>query len=136
MEFCVCGNMYYIGLSEKDSNSLVHYCRACGNRDHTISTEGVCVINTSYKKSEQQFNHIINKYTKEDPTLPRIYNIPCPNPACACNTDGGEMSESVAAAASPKVPVEIIYIRYDDTNMKYLYMCTLCDTVWKTDDSK
>ena len=130
MEFCVCGNMYYIGLSEKDSNSLVHYCRACGNRDHTISTEGVCVINTNYKKGEQQFNHIINKYTKEDPTLPRIYNIPCPNAACASNVD----TESSSTAVEKK-PVEIIYIRYDDTNLKYLYMCTVCDTVWKTDDS-
>lgn len=130
MEFCVCGNMYYIGLSEKDSNSLVHYCRACGHRDHTISTEGVCVINTNYKKGEQQFNHIINKYTKEDPTLPRIYNIPCPNAACTSNID----TESSATAVEKK-PVEIIYIRYDDTNLKYLYMCTLCDTVWKTDDS-
>ena len=133
MEFCVCGNMYYIGLSEKNSNSLVHYCRACGNRDHTISTEGVCVINTSYTKSSRQFNHIINKYTKEDPTLPRIYNVPCPNIECASNTDSG-ISESAATTGEPKPPVEIIYIRYDDKNLKYLYMCTVCDTVWKTDD--
>jgi hypothetical protein len=29
----------------------------------------------------------------------------------------------------------VIYIRYDDDNMKYLYMCVTCDTVWKTDDT-
>ena len=25
-----------------------------------------------------------------------------------------------------------IYLRYDDANMKYLYMCTVCNTSWKT----
>ena len=27
---------------------------------------------------------------------------------------------------------EVIYLRYDDTNMKYIYLCTHCDQVWKT----
>ena len=27
---------------------------------------------------------------------------------------------------------EIIYIRYDDKNMKYVYLCPECDHVWKT----
>ena len=31
-------------------------------------------------------------------------------------------------------PREIIYIRYDDTNMKYVYLCSTCDIVWKTED--
>ena len=25
-------------------------------------------------------------------------------------------------------------IRYDDKNMKYIYMCAKCDSVWKTDN--
>jgi DNA-directed RNA polymerase subunit M/transcription elongation factor TFIIS len=29
---------------------------------------------------------------------------------------------------------EIIYIRYDDINMKYVYLCVHCDTMWKTDN--
>lgn len=132
MEFCVCGNMYYISISEQNSNVLIHYCRHCGHRDEDIANRGICVINTSYKKSEQQFNHIVNKYTKEDPTLPRIYNIPCSNAMCASNT--GESSSSSAAASAP-VPSEIIYIRYDNTQLKFLYLCVVCDTVWKTDDS-
>ena len=31
--------------------------------------------------------HIINKYTKLDPTLPRINTIPCPNVECPTNTN-------------------------------------------------
>ena len=29
---------------------------------------------------------------------------------------------------------EVIYIRYDDTNMKYVYLCVHCNTTWRTDN--
>jgi DNA-directed RNA polymerase subunit M/transcription elongation factor TFIIS len=121
MHFCTqCQNMYYISISANDPNKLVYYCRNCGNEDSTLSVDNVSVSKVQLKKSEQEFSHIINKYTKLDPTLPRINNILCPNIECNTNTD--------------EVAREIIYIRYDDTNMKYVYLCSSCDTVWKTED--
>jgi hypothetical protein len=27
-------------------------------------------------------------------------------------------------------------MRYDDDNLKYLYICVTCDTMWKTDEVK
>jgi DNA-directed RNA polymerase subunit M/transcription elongation factor TFIIS len=125
MHFCSqCQNMYYISIDPDDSNKLVYYCRNCGNKDSTLSVESVTVSKVQLKKSEQEFSHIINKYTKLDPTLPRINSILCPNPECATNrVDDPE-------------PREIIYIRYDDQNMKYVYLCSTCDTVWKTEDQK
>jgi hypothetical protein len=30
---------------------------------------------------------------------------------------------------------EIIYIRYDDTNMKYVYLCSDCATIWQTNNN-
>jgi len=30
---------------------------------------------------------------------------------------------------------EIIYLRYDDVNMNFVYMCSTCDTVWNTEQS-
>ena len=121
MHFCSnCSNMYYIRINSDDPNSLVYYCRQCGNEDKSIGVYNVCVSKIQIKKSEQSFNHIINKYTKLDPTLPRINNVLCPNPDCATNTKND--------------PKEIIYIRYDDTNMKYIYLCSTCDTVWNTND--
>jgi DNA-directed RNA polymerase subunit M/transcription elongation factor TFIIS len=112
--------MYYIRINEDDPNKLVYYCRKCGNEDLLLASENVCVSKTFIKKSEQSFNHIINKYTKLDPTLPRINNILCPNQDCSTNKDGKER--------------EIIYIRYDDVNMKYVYLCSECDTVWKVNE--
>jgi len=132
MRFCEkCNFMYYISINEKDSNLLSYYCRNCGHKDDSITEEGACVLNTQLKREQQNFNHIINEYTKLDPTLPRIYNIPCPNPKCDTNHDGAKSASS--SSASNKT--EIIYMRYDDDNLKYLYICTTCDTKWKTDDA-
>jgi DNA-directed RNA polymerase subunit M/transcription elongation factor TFIIS len=114
--------MYYIRISAEDTNKLVYYCRNCGHEDSNLTVDNVTVSKVQLKKSEQQFNHIINKYTKLDPTLPRIKRVLCPNPDCATNTTDAER--------------EIIFIRYDDTNMKYVYLCSTCDTVWKTEENK
>lgn len=127
MKFCVnCHNMYYISINEKDQNKLSYYCRNCGHVDETLASENICVLNSELKKGEQKYNHIINEYTKQDPTIPRLYNMECPNASCKSN----------ASSSSSKRNPEILYIRYDDNNMKYLYMCSDCDFVWKTNDSK
>ncbi len=115
--------MLYIQINPNDSNKLSYYCRYCGYKDSVVTEEGVCVMKTQLKMGEQKFNHIINKYTKQDPTLPRIYTLKCPNGQCKTNVDNAEHTE-------------VIYIRYDDENLKYLYLCVECDTTWKTDDHK
>ena len=128
MKFCTeCQNMYYISIDESDSNVLNYYCRFCGHKDEQITQEGVVVLKTQFKKSEQKFNHMVNKYTKYDPTLPRKNNMKCPNERCT----EAEHSSSSASSSS-----DIIYLRYDDENMKYLYICANCDFSWKTDDNK
>ena len=123
MHFCsVCQNMYYISIDADNVNTLVYYCRNCGNKDTGISSENIIVSKLHLKKTDQEFSHIINKYTKFDPTLPRINNVPCPNNSCTTNTTDE--------------PREIIYMRYDNINMKYVYVCSTCDTVWKSEDKK
>ena len=119
MHFCsVCNNMYYLRIDEKNPNKLDYYCRNCGNEDKLLAHDNMCISKTFIKKNDQSFNHIINEYTKLDPTLPRVNTILCPNPECETNTS--------------KVKREIIYIRYDDTNMKYVYLCSECSTIWQT----
>lgn len=121
MHFCVqCSNMYYISIDPDNDNKLIYYCRNCGFIDTNISVNDVTVSKVQLKKSQQEFTHIINKYTKLDPTLPRVSNILCPNAECETNKDSKTR--------------EILYIRYDDSNMKYVYLCSSCDTVWKTED--
>jgi len=120
MHFCEkCNNMYYIRISSEEEDKLIYYCRNCGHEDNNLTKNNICVSKTQFKKNEQKYNHIINQYTKLDPTLPRINTIKCPNSECVCNADGSDR--------------EVIYIRYDDTNKLYIYLCAKCDTVWKTD---
>jgi DNA-directed RNA polymerase subunit M/transcription elongation factor TFIIS len=131
MHFCsVCQNMYYISISPEDYNNLVYYCRNCGHTDNNSSKsilmnpKNIFITQTNLKKQEQEFGHIINQYTKLDPTLPRVNNVLCPNDECLTNTDPDKNLR------------EIINIRYDDRNMKYISLCSTCDTVWKTEDHK
>ena len=115
--------MYYIRLSEEDPNSIVYYCRNCGHENKNISLDSVTISKTSFKHNKQKYNSIINKYTKMDPTLPRINTIKCPNQSCGSNEAEKEKTR------------EIIYLRYDDVNMNFVYMCSSCDTVWNTEQS-
>ena len=121
MKFCEkCENMYYIGLNATDNTKLTYYCRNCGHVDENLTEEGVCVLDTQFKKTQQQSAHLHNKYTKLDPTLPRIRNVKCPNAICKTNV------------TDAKEPAEIIYMRYDDANLKYIYICATCDTSWQS----
>ena len=128
MHFCSqCGNMYYLKLMSEDQDKLIYYCRNCGNEDKSLTNNlNNLYVSKSETATNMNYKNIINKYTKLDPTLPRIHNIDCPNPNCDCNNHEGKKGED-------KVEKEILYIRYDDTNMKFVYLCAVCDKVWTTE---
>lgn len=138
MHFCsVCANMYYISITPE--NELQYYCRNCGHVDDTIASENICVskLNVKHTTTPQTFSQVVNKYTKLDPTLPRINTIRCPNDECSSNRKsesgsgaggGGEAGDDKKEKKS-----EVIYLRYDDTNLKYVYLCAKCDKVWNTE---
>ena len=129
MHFCTeCDNMYYIRLGGENKDKLTYYCRKCGNENNDLigMEKNICVSRTDIKVSKSSYDHIINKYTKMDPTLPRIQNINCPNVSCSSNVSSEEKKEPVKN--------DILYLRYDDANMKFVYICTHCNTVWKSAD--
>ena len=127
MHFCKnCNNMYYIKLSDDDNNKLNYYCRNCGTVDDNILSENICVSKLNINNSSQKIDLFINKYTKLDPTLPRTKSIKCPNEKCSSNNNSEDSSK--------KTEREILYIRYDDINMKYIYLCCNCDYSWTTNN--
>ena len=122
MNFCSnCDNLCYIKLDSNEEDKLTYYCKNCNN-EQIITQDNVVVLKTNLKKKTQHFYNVINEYTKLDPTLPRSNTIPCPNEECICNTGNKEN--------------KVIYIRYDDINLKYVYLCTYCDTTWNTNINK
>jgi DNA-directed RNA polymerase subunit M/transcription elongation factor TFIIS len=123
MHFCNnCNNMYYIRLSGEDNtlNNLVYYCRQCNYEDTSLVVDKslICVSKSYINKKQENYKDIVNEYTKLDPTLPEVKNIKCPNSDCASNKDQD---------------TKIVTIRYDNTDMKYMYLCCLCDNVWKNE---
>lgn len=128
MHFCVqCKNMYYLKIQTNDdgddqNDKLVYFCRNCGDVNEELAEKNICVSKTSFNDSGNNFSAMLNEYSKYDPTLPRTTMIKCPNTSCSSNVEDGKR--------------EVIYNRYDDTNLKYVYMCCFCDTTWKTTQHK
>lgn len=123
MRFCdKCHNMFYIRITDDDGNSLTYYCRNCGNEEEN-KNENIRVSKINLKKTEDKYNNIINKYAKLDPTIPHVTNIPCPNEKCPTNS------------TEKKVPSDVLYKRYDEDGLKYVYMCCVCDNMWHNNNT-
>ena len=123
MNFCrKCNNMYYVKLSSDDDTSLVYSCRKCGDENSNLDEDSICVSKTYLKSEEQHLDSFVNKYTKYDKTLPRINYIKCPNSECNSNKSDFDINTR-----------EILYIRHDNINMKYIYLCSHCDIIWNTE---
>lgn len=120
MKFCnKCDNMFYLGINKSNPNDITHYCRYCGNVDESASQNSSCIINTSTDYINDNNNIVVNEFTKLDPTLPHLENTVCPNDKCESH--------------KPNNKNDVIYIRYDNNNMKYVYLCTYCDHTWKNE---
>jgi DNA-directed RNA polymerase subunit M/transcription elongation factor TFIIS len=123
MDFCkICDNMYYIKLVNETCDDITYYCRKCGNEDKNSINTSKSIVKESISSSVENKINFVNKYTKFDRTLPRINYIKCPNSSCISNTETFNSEDK-----------EIIFIRYDNINMKYLYLCTHCDNSWHTE---
>lgn len=115
IRFCSkCDNVYYLKMK---TGKLIYYCKCCGYEDNTIiNTRNFSVM--KFKKNNNKRNITINEYTKYDATLPHTNTVKCPNPECKTN-----------ASENPSKR-DIIVIRQDDEQLKYMYMCSVCDFTW------
>ena len=113
MEFCgTCENMLYIHQS---GDSVVHKCNCCGNEVKSFASQSKCISKTKFYQKGVSYQSYINDNVFDDPTLPCIDTIPCPNPACT--KARGE-------------PDRVLYIKYDPVNLLYLYFCKACKHHW------
>ena len=119
MKFCKqCEFMLHIKIT--DENELSYECKNCGHlEDHPKTDTDNCIYSIDYKTDKISYSWMINKYLCDDPTIPRVGNIPCPNEECSSNS------------SSSPTPTEVIYVKYDKANLKYFYMCCHCKTTWK-----
>jgi hypothetical protein len=120
MMFCeICQNLLFVRPSEK--RSLVASCSYClsktdmGAGGSGGSGGAVVVSDTAYKSDAAKYSHLMTPLLHEDPTLPRVRDVPCPNPACT--KPAGEASYA-------------LFVKYDAENLKFLYSCTFCKHFW------
>jgi len=121
MQFCqVCRNVMYLRAEQRGPGGAnanarpVLNCRACGF-SRSVDT-GVVTVDVFTKALVDASGQYMTPYVEQDPTLPHVTNIPCPNKACT--KPPGEASD-------------VIYMKYDQRNMRYVYRCVHCKTFWK-----
>lgn len=117
MEFCdMCDNLLYL-KADDDENTLVKYCKHCQFTRKVDSGQSLKATQTIYSEDELLYDQFQNKYLRYDPTLPRIRDptLECPSPSCT----------------GPKDSPQIIYIKYQTTNMRYMYCCDHCGHVFR-----
>ena len=159
MHFCTkCGNMYYLQIMpptvdavpppDSDvSDRLVYFCKNCGFVD-SLTDDNLCVLYTQVSHTDPKYAHVINEYTKYDPTLPRITTMKCPNEdqhqqqssaAAPMQVDSSAARGGAEPARGGAEPArvqesgyDVIYFRYVDLNMRFVYVCTVCDTTFTT----
>ena len=114
MKFCpTCDNLFYLTI---DDETVQYTCKKCGTIE---DIDEDCTISTIFcNQQRQNVQNSVNKYTKLDPTLPRINFLKCPNTTCVNHEDIEDR--------------EIVYVRYDNVQLKYIYICPKCDTVWES----
>jgi len=114
MKFCnQCENMLYISV--EDSN-LIYHCKNCNFQDFKDCSKTAEKITSDF--GDEKYSAFMSKHIKHDPTLPRVNNIACPNAQCT---------------KKPTEPNEVIYLKYNLEDMKYIYFCCHCDNFWKLD---
>lgn len=117
MKFCsVCDNYLYLNTT---ANSLIRECRTCGEK--VTEEKGGLILETHVQqRANEGYKILLNEFTKFDPTLPHLKTMKCPNGGCNSNKPSGAADK------------DVIYIKYDKENMKYLYICTVCDKEWRS----
>lgn len=135
--FCKqCNNMLYMsfrdsggsaggGSSGTPKQELIYHCKHCmfemtADALRTDRNLSASVQTENYEDDQASYKQYVNPYIKDDPTLPHVTDIDCPNTACMRPSDALR---------------DVILIKYDSINLKFLYHCVHCSAFWKNGGS-
>jgi hypothetical protein len=96
-------------------------CKNCGFSEllSPKTKEEALILETNFRSGSSSTGAAsgitVNSYTLDDPTLPHVNTLRCPNGACESNKDDIR---------------DVIYIKTDPANLKFQYICTRCSTQW------
>ena len=115
MKFCPkCENLLYF---DTKTEKLLRICRTCDYSEE--DTQGGLAMETIVQeRTSEGYKILLNEFTRQDPTLPHVTTLPCPKTSCPTNTKGQ--------------PRDVIIIKYDAQNLKFLYICNVCNEQWRS----
>lgn len=117
IRFCtVCDNYLYLQV-EGETQTLQRICRNCGFKD--TEDQGGLVSEMHIEQRAAEGYTLINEFTLKDKRLPHLYNtMKCISATCP--------------SAAPGKESDIVYIKYDTENLRYIYMCYICQATWRS----
>lgn len=104
------------GEEETQPREATRVCRNCGFRKP--EEKGLIMNTMTQDNGTEAYRVFLNDFTLKDPRYPHSKTIPCPKLDCDTRTG--------------KAEGDTIFIKFDPVNLKYLYICTVCKTHWKT----
>ena len=111
-----CDNFMFT-YTDVNTNQLYNACKVCSNVT-PMDSDSKFIYKTNFDIDKSKILNT-NKYIANDITLPSIKNnknIKCVNSECK--------------SIKENLPCNIIYIKYDTKNIKFMYICQHCGHKW------
>lgn len=101
-------------------------CTTCGFIE--VDMKGGLVNETVVQeRASEGYKILLNEFTRQDPTLPHVGTLPCPN-----TTGDVASGKPICPTHTSGTPRDVIIIKYDAQNMKFLYICNVCGEQWRS----
>ena len=135
MKFCPECETYLITeiLNDENTNKILSYkCKNCSYSqviDIVKEPEYKCVYSHTYNLNKTNIDKNSLKFLCNDPTLPHVDNILCPNIQCITNktTINSELLENDKTKNNLN---NFLYIMLNESNLTFLYQCCNCNHTW------
>lgn len=113
-------------VEEVKPGDLARFCRNCGHTEE--EKKGLVMEMVIQEKITDSYKIFVNEFTKQDPRLPHVGNLQCPNTGPTTEFPNRQACPSRQPGGKP----DVVYMKYDTSNMKFLYICNICNTQWKS----
>ena len=154
MKFCPDCETYLITeiLNDDNTNKILSYkCKNCSYKqviDILKEPEYKCVYKHNYNLNKTNIDQNSIKYLRNDPTLPHVNNIQCPNSQCIVNKQTSseilnvssnitnllnklDTSDKLDSIDKSKINLnDVLYIMLNESDLTFLYQCCNCNYTW------
>ena len=114
MRFCDhCDNMLYL---RAEGDALVLHCKTCLYAEPATAEQLQTPVYENMRLGrdleDAKFRAYLTPEIEHDPTLPRARGVRCPS---SCPPDS-----------------DVVFVKYDAVELKFLYFCTSCKQFWRS----